>query len=463
MKSHITLLIFILFTFKGIAQLDTIQLETTRLVKSEIAIGLTVPWDLVWGPDDHIWATERWGTVLRINPSTGLTIRVLDIINQVTADQESGLLGMALHPDFLNSPYVYIVYVYDDTWPYTERLARYEWNGSELVDEVVLLDDLPASTIHNGSRLLITEDNKLLMTTGDVGNSDLSQDMSSLMGKLLRLNLDGSIPDDNPDPSSYIYSYGHRNSQGLAIGPGGQIYASEHGAQSSDEFNIILGDRNYGWPAVQGACNTNAEMNFCQNNNVVEPLMEWSPCVAVNGLTYYDHDAIPEWKGKMLMAVLGGFVQQPRVSVLTFNGEGTQVVNEEQYFDQFGRIRDIIVSPDGAIYFATNGQFYPGSGPNMIVAYEPLVTSNTEDLDDQNSLINLYPNPASADQSITLEYDILLSGGTYKVIGYDGREADGGTLDVNANQIKIEGLPSGQYYVLIQSEAGSITKSFIVE
>lgn len=349
----------------------TVFLDSTILVGREVANDLDVPWEILWGPDDHIWVTEKVGRVVRINPETGTKEVILDITGIVESGNEPGLLGMVLHPDFENNPLVYLAYTYlEGGFQIKERLESYEYNGANLFNPTTIIEGIGGAGIHNGSRLLITPDNKLLMTTGDRSNGESAQDLNDLNGKILRINLDGSVPDDNPIADSYVYSYGHRNSQGLAYGPNGQLYASEHGAQQSDEFNIIEANRNYGWPTVQGECNTTAEQNFCNQFNVREPLWEWSPCVAVNGIEYYDHPGIPEWQGKMLMAVLGGFVQDPRLSILEFNADGTQVVNEEEYFSDYGRIRDVCVNPhNGAIYFATNGFSYPSSGPNTIIEY----------------------------------------------------------------------------------------------
>ena len=348
-----------------------VYLENTVLVGREVTGGLEVPWEILWGPDDHIWVTEKVGRVVRVDPVSGDKEVVLDITGIVESGSEPGLLGMVLHPDFNNNPKVYLSYTYlEGGFQIKERLESYDYNGTDLFNPVTLLEGIGGAGIHDGSRLLISPDNKILMTTGDRSNGETAQDMNDLNGKILRINLDGSVPDDNPIADSYIYSYGHRNPQGLAYGPNGQLYASEHGAQQSDEFNLIESNRNYGWPTVQGECNTTAEQSFCDQFNVREPLWEWSPCVAVNGIEYYDHPGIPEWQGKMLMAVLGGFVQDPRLSILEFNADGTQVVSEQEYFSDYGRIRDVCVNPhNGAIYFATNGFNYPSSGPNTIIEY----------------------------------------------------------------------------------------------
>lgn len=240
-----------------------LQLDSTLLTATDVATGLIVPWEVTYGPDDHLWVTERRGNVLRINPENRNIVTILNYQSQVEGgNSEYGMLGMALHPYFLNTSLLYVVYCYSQGG-IRERLSSFEWDGTALVNETILLDEIQGGNIHDGSRLLITTDNKILMTTGDRGNSSLSQNRNSLNGKILRLNLDGTIPTDNPDPESYIYSFGHRNPQGLAYGPGGQIYSSEHGAQQSNEFNLIGPDANYGWPAVQGACNTPAEQTFC--------------------------------------------------------------------------------------------------------------------------------------------------------------------------------------------------------
>ena len=171
------------------------------------------------------------------------------------------------------------------------------------------------------------------MTAGDVGASGLSQSMNSLQGKTLRLNLDGSIPEDNPFPDSYIYTLGNRNSQGLALGPNGIIYSSEHGQNSNDEFNIVEAGGNYGWPQVEGFCNTPAEEDFCEENNVIEPLKAWTPCIAVNGIEYYNHEAIPEWQHSVLLSVLGGLGgQYERLSVLHLSEDGLSVTSEDNTF-----------------------------------------------------------------------------------------------------------------------------------
>ncbi len=452
--------------------LPSVTIGNTILKENEIATGLDVPWEILWGPDDYIWMTEKVGRISRLDPETGNITIVLELDN-VSSGSERGMLGMALHPDFDNSPLVYVVYTYN-SGGLKERLSSFEWDGDELDNETVLLDNIPAANIHDGSRLLITEDEKILMTTGDAANDVSSQNMNSLSGKLLRINLDGSIPDDNPFEDSYIYTYGHRNAQGLTFGPNGDIYSSEHGQNSSDEFNIIEEGRNYGWPNVQGACNTGAENAFCDQNNVKEPLIEWTPCPAVNGIEYYTHPAIPEFQDKMLMAVLGGLSGGlERISVLEFNEDGSEIIGEEEYFDNYGRLRDLCVNPhNGAVYFATNGPSYPSSGPNSIIEYRnydwnPNDTSgqdttgvNIQALKLKQSL-NIFPNPMGSSGYFSFSDSFI--GGQFQIFSYEGKLIMDRKIQDNLTRINTNHLPSGAYYIKAFSSEGKISKSFIIE
>ncbi len=233
---------------------------------------------------------------------------------------------------------------------------RFSYSNASLVEETTLLDNIPANRIHNGSRLLITSDLKLLMTTGDAGNTNLSQDINSLGGKILRMNLDGSIPNDNPIAGSYIYSYGHRNAQGLTLHPNGNLYSSEHGPSSDDEINRIEIGKNYGWPDVRGVIDTPSEEAFASGTEVVESIYHWTPTIAPSDLVFYTSDRIPQWTNKLLLTVL----KNQQIIALTLNGNGTEIIEEEIFFNEaFGRLRDIAVSPTGRVFIATNGNSYP--------------------------------------------------------------------------------------------------------
>ena len=368
MKRTSSLLFALLvFTISSISQ-TTWEVGNTTLTEYDLVTGVQIPWEILWGPDDHIWMTSRKGEVMRIEPETGNYNVVLERNVISNGSGEPGMLGMAMHPDWENSPKVYVVYCTGSAFNGDEHLSVFDWDGTSLVNEEILLT-IQAGGIHNGSRLLVLPDNTLLMTAGDIGSSSLAQLEGSLQGKTLRLNLDGSVPDDNPIADSYVYTIGNRNSQGLALGANGIVYSSEHGQNSNDELNIVTAGGNYGWPNVEGFCNTIGEQAFCEENDVIEPLEAWTPCIAVNGIEYYNHEAIPEWQNSILMAVLGGLGgQYERLSVMHLADDGLSVTGEDQFFSSFNqRVRDVAVNPyTGSVYVAFNGTSYPGNGPNII-------------------------------------------------------------------------------------------------
>lgn len=451
---------------------DTWQVGNTTLTEIDLVTGVTLPWEILWGPDDYIWATTRPGYVVRINPATGNYTTILDKTSVIpqSGSGEPGMLGMALHPDFENNPKVYIVYNYLSGQNVRERLSMFDWNGTSLVNEEYLLNDILGNWIHDGSRLLITPDNKLLMTTGDKGDGTnptghSSQTLSSLNGKVLRLNLDGSIPADNPIADSYVYSWGHRNGQGLCVGPNGIIYESEHGQSNSDELNILEANRNYGWPSVQGACNTTSEQTYCDANNVKEPIMEWSPCIAVNGIEYYNHPAIPEWQNSIVMAVLGGLgANYKRVAVLHLSEDGLSVESEDLYFQSIGqRFRDVCFNPyTGSVYVACNGTQYPGNGPNIIKEFKNLNYVSVQESKavlDQTMLV--YPNPA--EESATIELSDSFIGGSITVIAFTGEEVMNQNVLSSRVTLNCANLAAGMYFAKATSSKGTITKTFVVQ
>jgi glucose/arabinose dehydrogenase len=318
-----------------------------ELRDSVIASGLQHVWELVWGPDDQIWMTERGGRISRLNLSTGNVTTLLNI-TEVVSNGEGGLLGMTIHPDFTNNPYVYVVYNYGTS--YREKLVRYTYNNNSLGSPLPLLDNIAAASIHNGSRLRIGPDNKLYMTTGDAANQSLPQNINSVNGKVLRLNLDGTIPADNPVAGNPYWSFGHRNAQGLVFA-GNKLFVSEHGPNNDDEINIIEKGRNYGWPEVEGYCNSQDENDFCSANNVKEPIMAWTPTVAACGLEFYNNDQIPQWKNSLLMVAL----KNSRLYQMKLNSAQTEIIQTNEYFkNDFGRLRAICISPGGDVYLGTS-------------------------------------------------------------------------------------------------------------
>ena len=445
----------------------TWPLDSTVLVQTDVVTGITRPWEILWGPDDYIWASCRNGKVLHIDPVTGNYTTILELTVSNNGSGEPGLLGMALHPDFTNTPKVFLVYNYSQGNSVRERLSSFDWNGSVLTNESYLIDNISGNQIHNGSRLVISPDSKIMMTTGDTGTGGgLSQDLSSKNGKVLRVNLDGSIPADNPDPTSYVWSFGHRNGQGLCYGPSGILYESEHGQNNSDELNIIEPSRNYGWPEVEGACNTNAEQNYCSQNNVMEPIKEWSPCVAVNGLEYYNHPAIPEWQNSLIMGVMGGLSgtssSNDRVSILHLSEDGMTVLSEDKLFTSLNqRFRDVCINPyTGALYVALNGTQYPGTAPNKIIMFAPQETTNSVvSLPTIGQAMKLYPNPAET--MMTMEAAGTLVGSDLTIFNNEGKQVMQVKIQSPKQVLDISTLPQGAYWTVASSSLGTVTRTFV--
>ena len=327
---------------------STLPADAVRIVKQN----LQHVWEMVWGPDDHIWFTERDGRISKMNPTTGNIVFTASI-NEVVASGEGGLLGLALHPDFLNNGLLYVVYNYSSSTSYREKVVRYTFTNNSITNPVTIIENIAASNIHNGSRIRVVNESsgvKIYFTTGDASNSSSSQDVNSRNGKVLRLNADGSIPSDNPFANNPVWSYGHRNPQGL-IFVNTKLYESEHGPNIEDEVNIIEKGRNYGWPDVNGPCNS-GEVTFCTGNNVKEPI--WSSgdnTIAVCGIDYYNNDKIPAWKNSILMTTL----KDASLRQLKLSTDGNSVVSTSMFFkDEYGRLRDICISPSGNVYICTS-------------------------------------------------------------------------------------------------------------
>lgn len=202
-----------------LAAIAGVAVQSQQLAVRTVATNLDTPWEILWGPDGWLWVTERPGRISRINPETGEQ-RTLAVLADVYEQGESGLLGMALHPNFADSPHVFVAYTWREGSQILERIVRFTYDGSTLGDMRILLDRIPGATIHDGCRLLILPDRTLLVTTGDANVASRAQDLQSLSGKVLRLRLDGTIPEDNPFPGSPVWSLGHRNAPRACLARG---------------------------------------------------------------------------------------------------------------------------------------------------------------------------------------------------------------------------------------------------
>ncbi|WP_207625652.1 PQQ-dependent sugar dehydrogenase [Niastella populi] len=338
--------------------IDNLQPANTLLKVEVLVSGMDVPWDLHYGSDDHLWVTEQGGNVWRIHPATGERKQVL-YIRDVWRQRTTGLLGITLHPNFAHNPFVFLNYTLMRDSRIFSRLERYRFQNDTLVEPATMLE-IGGNTGHNGSRITVSPDGKIMWATGDAHGVMSAQEDTCLNGKILRLDMDGNIPADNPDPKSYVWAKGFRNIQGLTYSDKGILYTSEHGDAIEDEINLIVKGANYGWPVVEGFHNLEKEQVFAAAGSSLEPLHAWTPVVAPSGMTFYNHPAIPEWTNSLLL----GTLKTQSLRVLQLNDAGTAIVKEEVFFaDRYGRIRDVCSGKDGAVYVSTsNRDWNPGTG-----------------------------------------------------------------------------------------------------
>ncbi|MGI0019491.1 MAG: PQQ-dependent sugar dehydrogenase [Nitrososphaera sp.] len=320
-----------------------------------IADNLEVPWAVDVAGDGRVFFTERAGRIGIVEGG-----KVLEpVFIKVEQNEEAGLMGLALHPDFTNNHLLYVYHTYSNgTGVYNKVVALTE-RDNKIVGSKAVIEGIPAADRNDGGRIKFGPDGKLYVATGDARQPDLAQDTASLAGKVLRLNDDGTVPGDNPFPGSPVYSYGHRNIQGLAWHPQtGELYASEHGESGNDEINLIKAGRNYGWPAEE-----------CNAERFEKPVYCFNPVIAPAGMTFAASDALG-YRGDILLSALKA-KQLRHVDLETGN-----TVN---VLTGFGRIRDVVEAPDGSLYVLTSnrdGRAIPGQDDDKILRLLPTGDGN---------------------------------------------------------------------------------------
>lgn len=328
-----------------------------------VADNLRIPWAMDIASDGTIYFTERPGEVRMVSDGELYPMPIIRFGAPFVDVGEGGLMGIALDPNFDENRFMYVMYSYEDGGQIFNRVARLVERENEASYDRIIIDRIPGSRVNDGGRIKIGPDEKLYITAGDSGNGDLAQDLNSLAGKILRINLDGSIPEDNPFPDSPVYSYGHRNPQGIAWGINNTMYASEHGQSGYDEINIIVPGGNYGWPLVRGPETLEEHPDF------VRPIISsgdstWAPA----GIAYVEEGP---WAGRLLVANLRG----QQLLALTLDDTGQEVRNMEILLkDTYGRLRDVYYAPDGSFYILTSntdGRGTPRPGDDLMLHFIP--------------------------------------------------------------------------------------------
>jgi len=321
------------------------------LVVETFVDGLEVPWSLAFTSPTRLLVTERPGRV-RVVSNGRLDPKPLAVLTDIEAKGESGLMGLTLAPDYATSRRLYLSYAYDTPQGPRVRIVRFRDDGSALSERTVILEGIPAAQYHAGCRLRFGPDGKLYATTGDATDGKIAQDMRSLGGKTLRLDPDGAIPADNPFPGSPIFSLGHRNSQGLDWDPvSGLQFQTEHGPSGfdgpggGDEVNIVEVGKNYGWPIVH---------HRASREGLVSPLLEYTPAVAPSGASFCRCALLPSFPNDFFFATLRG---ERLIRVRLDAKDRRRVAQTEELFtDVYGRLRDVVPGPDGALYVATSNR-----------------------------------------------------------------------------------------------------------
>ena len=355
----------LLISLNAISQAETLRTEYQMIELEQLADGLSNPWGLALLPDGRFLVTERDGRLVLVDDGELSTVSGTP---EVLARGQGGLLDVVLHPEFESNQLVYLTWskASEDGENSVTALSRGRLEGTALVDVETLFeqDRYSQPGRHYGSRLAWLPDGKLLMSIGDRGaEPPRSQDLADHAGSLLRLNADGSAAADNPfigrdDVLPEIYSYGHRNIQGLAVHPEtGVIWATEHGPRGGDELNKVEPAANYGWPQVSLGRGYRSEARYYDYTersrpDMTDSLVDWTPGIAPSGFAILTGNEFPRWQGNFL----SGGLQSQQIRRIVFE-DGVVVHQEELIRGEVGRIRDVRVGEDGLIYLITdNGE-----------------------------------------------------------------------------------------------------------
>ncbi len=333
--------------------------------------GLDIPWSLIFLPDGRALVSERPGTIRWIKEGK---LRGTYAKIEVSHEGEGGLLGLAADPAFPKKPYIYAMHTYAEGGALFNRVIRLKDNGKTGVLDGIIIDRIPGGRFHDGGRIAFGPDGMLYITAGETFKSDLAQDLSSLGGKILRVTPAGGIPADNPFKGSPVYSYGNRNPQGLAWQPvTWRLFESEHGPSgefghfANDEINIIVKGGNYGWPKVIGAPHL---------SRYIDPVIVWKKTTPPSGITFYRGKRLAHLEGDLFVATL----KSQALIRIRLGEKSERILRIERWFakdyneGKYGRLRDVVEGPDGALYLLTNnrdGRGTPQPGDDKIYRIVP--------------------------------------------------------------------------------------------
>lgn len=348
--------------------------EAQDFTITALADDMEFPWGFDFLPDGRMLITEKTGQLRIFDPATGDKVMISNV-PEVHYKGQGGLLDVLVHPDFEDNRWIYLsasVEVGDDA--FTTRVQRFTLDSDRLKDAETIFEAEPAfsGSIHFGSAMLFDNDGYLFITMGDRRRRQLAQDLSVSMGKVMRLHDDGSIPDDNPfvdtpDARPEIYTYGHRNPQGITIDRAtGRIWSVEHGPKGGDEINLLVPGNNYGWPIITyGEEYAGGKIGEgTEKEGLEQPVYYYVPSIATGGIAWYDAEAMPGWQGSLFVAGLRSF------SVSRVSLDGDEAVAEERLLEDFSfRVRNLKQGPDGLLYVLTENGGLHRLGPTT--AAEP--------------------------------------------------------------------------------------------
>jgi len=348
----------------GCAEDKILDTETGKIKVETVADGLDHPWGMAFLPDGRLLVTERSGS-LRIMSADGALSEPLSGVPKVVAKGQGGLLDVTLDPKFAENKLVYLSFAEAGEGGAGTAVARGRLTDTGLEDVQVIFRQTPkvSGGNHFGGRLVFTPDNKLFITLGERFKFEPAQDLTNHLGKIVRINPDGSVPADNPfisqtDAQPEIWSYGHRNVEGAAIHPGtGKLWETEFGPKGGDELNIPAPGANHGWPVVSWGTHYDGKdiPNPPTHPDFTDAVRQWTPVISPSGITFYTGEAnpgwtaftIPAWKGSLL---IGGLSSQ---AIIRLSLDGETVTGEER-IPMGARIRDVEQGPDGAVYALTD-------------------------------------------------------------------------------------------------------------